>query len=486
MNKKTIRIAGWALGLSMVVAGIGVAALNGAKAPIEAKAAEGEATITATGGTNASDAVVIVDNQSTERDAIKVGTSKLGGNMKIIVPAGAKHLRFHAAAWNGVTGLSLNLTGATASPSSFALTADSGVASNSPFTLAYSASGFNDEDDYLFTTSLSGVDTETTITLTSSIAKRFVVWGATYDDIGDSPIASIALDKGTVKTDYYVGDSVSTVGVKAIATLENSSTADVTSDCTITVSPATVTAGLEKVTYSAIYTGSDGEHEIANLDVPITATPVVVTSLSEYGTIKKDFNQNEVFSLGAGKIQANKNNSTYERFGLEKEGVTVSIGGVDYTGKNYYLDSSDAGKAVVLGYAGCTLEYTIGTITVPDEPASGHYELVISESGLAAGSKYVIVNSKDNGAGNALSTTQNTNNRGVASVTISNEQIATITASVQEITLVDTSSTVSGTYGLQVGANQYLAAASSGSNHLKTTALDSNACFQITFSSKNC
>ena len=38
MNKKTIRIAGWALGLSMAIAGIGAAAINGVNAPFETKA----------------------------------------------------------------------------------------------------------------------------------------------------------------------------------------------------------------------------------------------------------------------------------------------------------------------------------------------------------------------------------------------------------------------------------------------------------------
>ena len=40
MNKKTLRIAGWALGLSMAVAGVGVAVGVSAKAPVEAKATD--------------------------------------------------------------------------------------------------------------------------------------------------------------------------------------------------------------------------------------------------------------------------------------------------------------------------------------------------------------------------------------------------------------------------------------------------------------
>lgn len=131
-----------------------------------------DATMTA--GTNGSSAVV--NNKS----AIKVGTSKAGGDMSITVPAGATTLHLYAAAWKGVSGLSLNLSGATVSPTSISLTADDGISSNSPFTLS------GDENDFEFDISLSNITAETTIKFTSSAAKRFVVWGATYES-GVSP-----------------------------------------------------------------------------------------------------------------------------------------------------------------------------------------------------------------------------------------------------------------------------------------------------------
>ena len=128
-----------------------------------------EATMTA--GTNGSACTV------NDVAGIKCGTSKAGGDMTITVGAGATKLSFYAAAWKGVTDLSLNLAadGVTFSPASVSLTADDGISNNTPFTLVGSAEAFK------FEVELTGVTAETTIAVTSSAAKRFVVWGASYE-----------------------------------------------------------------------------------------------------------------------------------------------------------------------------------------------------------------------------------------------------------------------------------------------------------------
>lgn len=128
-------------------------------------------------------------------DGIKCGTGKAGGDMTITVGAGATKLSFYAAAWKGVTGLSLNLAadGVTFSPASVSLTADDGISNNSPFTLAGSAEAFKFEVD------LTDITAETTIAVTSSAAKRFVVWGATYT-AGDGPAEPVI--------EYYVVGSM--------------------------------------------------------------------------------------------------------------------------------------------------------------------------------------------------------------------------------------------------------------------------------------
>ena len=131
------------------------------------------ADATMTAGTNGSSASVSVGGAS--HSAIKVGTSSKGGTMTITIPTNAKKLSLYAAAWKGVTNLSLNITPNTkVSPTSIALTANSGIANNSPFTFNGSA------DNYLSNIDLSSITTETTLTFTSSTTKRFVVWGAKY------------------------------------------------------------------------------------------------------------------------------------------------------------------------------------------------------------------------------------------------------------------------------------------------------------------
>ena len=93
------------------------------------------------------------------------------------------------------------------------------------------------------------------------------------------------------------------------------------------------------------------------------------------------------------------------------------------------------------------------------------YSLVTDASTLSAGDKIIFVNTTTNGTGYAMSTTQNGNNRGTASVTVSDKAISSIGSSVQEITL---EGDADGWY-FNTGAG-YLYAASNGSNHLKTQA----------------
>lgn len=109
----------------------------------------------------------------------------------------------------------------------------------------------------------------------------------------------------------------------------------------------------------------------------------------------------------------------------------------------------------------------------------GTYQLVTDASKLAVGDKIIIV-AKDSNY--ALSTTQNKNNRGQASITKStdtktNDTITTPSAAVQIITLEE--GTTTGTFAFNVGTG-YLYAASSSSNNLKTqTENDANGSWKI-------
>ena len=111
---------------------------------------------------------------------------------------------------------------------------------------------------------------------------------------------------------------------------------------------------------------------------------------------------------------------------------------------------------------------------------TAHYYLVTSTDQLVAGRKYLIVNTA---AGKALSTTQNSNNRGAVEVSINNGVIESIGSSVCELQLGNENN--HWTF-FDSSNNGYLYAASSGSNYLRTqTNNDANGRWTISIASNN-
>lgn len=102
------------------------------------------------------------------------------------------------------------------------------------------------------------------------------------------------------------------------------------------------------------------------------------------------------------------------------------------------------------------------TVTEAPTPGTGDFTLVTSARDLVAGREYIIATSKEDGECKAMSTTQNTNNRGITDVTVSNGTIAS-NDNVQIITLESDDKG----WNLNVG-NGYLYASASNSNYLKT------------------
>ena len=112
-----------------------------------------------------------------------------------------------------------------------------------------------------------------------------------------------------------------------------------------------------------------------------------------------------------------------------------------------------------------------GTAPEPDK-----WELVTNVSDLKAGDKIIIV-AKESDI--ALSTTQNSNNRGQVAITKNGSTIASPLGDDVQILLLE-SGTVSGTFAFNTGSG-YLYAASSSSNYLKTqTTNNANGSWEIT------
>ena len=170
--------------------------------------------------------------------------------------------------------------------------------------------------------------------------------------------------------------------------------------------------------------------------------------------------------------------------------ITVSVTSNDYV--YYTLDGTKPNAESTLYEGALTLKATATLKVVAidaDDYASAVVEqkftknaaasaasettLVTDASTLAVGDQIVIVASDYD---YALSTTQNSNNRGQASVTKDGDNVA-YSEDVQIITLEE--GKTAGTFAFNVGTG-YLYAASSGSNHLKTkVTLDENGSWAI-------
>ena len=124
----------------------------------------GNITLSTTGGSNATNCKVLISN--TEYNGIKAGTGSKVGAMMITVPANTKYLHLHVAAWNGENSSALAVTPEGYSEN-IALTSNSGISGNSPFTF----SGDPSTSDYYkvitFTTALEE-DTDLTFTATGT------------------------------------------------------------------------------------------------------------------------------------------------------------------------------------------------------------------------------------------------------------------------------------------------------------------------------
>lgn len=283
------KIIGATLAFAMMIGGaVGIFSAQEAKmvdATIDT--ANGYSAATMTAGTNGSTAVVTVGGN--DNDAIKVGSSSKGGDLSITIPSGATNLRFYAAAWKGVTGLSLNISktsgpeGASISAASVNLTADDGMTSNSPFTLS------GNESDFCFNLTLSGITSEAVYKFTTSTTKRFVMWSAqTKTDDNPPPVedsVSVSIDPTALNLDLYNAASGSltatatktgdaTLGLSAIS--DNESVATVSTATPVSGTAFTVTAHATGTAHITVKSTWD-ENETATCTVTVVnTTPRIV------------------------------------------------------------------------------------------------------------------------------------------------------------------------------------------------------------------
>ena len=213
--------------------------------------------VTFTAGTNGSSAKVIIN--STEYDAMKLGTGSKVGTMTFTIPVGTTKIHLHVAGWNGKN-TKFNISagnGVTLATTSITSTADAGISNNSPFTI--SSTSRVTSDYYKVIDINSGATTsETTITITTiSTGYRAVIWGVnaetsssgggdpvdptiTFFD-GEYTVGGAALNLSTLLTTNSTGAvtySVTNAGTTGATVNGNSFTATAAGTCTVHASQA--------------------------------------------------------------------------------------------------------------------------------------------------------------------------------------------------------------------------------------------------------
>lgn len=341
---------------------------------VTAKPQQSEFDATMTPGSNSMACTV------SGEDGVKVGTSKAAGSMTISVGAGATRLSFYAAGWNG-TSTVINLTGATCGTSSFSLTADSGISGSGS---AYTLSGT--ESDYYFETTLSGITSDTDITVSAST--RFALWKAKYYTTAVEPVypTSISLEVGSSSvaiggtTSVEVSYTPSDTNVKNVTFSSNAaSVATVSSEGIITG----VTAGSARITATAEAANSGS----VSAYVDITVTAIAVTGVSVSPTSASlTVDQTQQLTATIAPSNATNKNVTWES-------DATSVASVSSSG--LVTAKAEGTATITVKSAADNTKKATATITVT---ASG------GGSGGSTGSEYTVVFKTGSGDGTNMST----------------------------------------------------------------------------------
>ena len=327
---------------------------------------EGDAypiTLSTAGGTGAYDAVI------NGKSGLKIGTGSAGGSASLSIGKNAYAVTFRAAAWTGINNLSLDVSGVSnPSPASVELTPDTGATGNSPFTLA------GKEKTYLCTVYFDIVASNTNLVLTTSIAKRFVIWDATYY-IGEAPAEQldapvISISGSTVSWENVANNSGYRYSLKQ-SDVEKAA-GDLAKDVT---SVDLSTLDLENGTYDVtVVTKGDGKDYAASDDSNVVqlvvnvpevfpdGTPHTITLSTEGGTHASEVTVNTKAGIKAGKTEeagaiklkvgAGASALTARISGWFGKATTISATGLEVTPSEVALTSDN-------GISGGASDYTL-------------------------------------------------------------------------------------------------------------------------------
>jgi hypothetical protein len=153
---------------------------------------------------------------------------------------------------------------------------------------------------------------------------------------------------------------------------------------------------------------------------------------------------------------------------LDTSGIVVTATWNDGTTSNVTASCSYSPTSLVsAGTQTITVSYggKTTTFTVTVNALGSTYTLITSASSLIAGDQYIIVNKGTAGDAVAMSTTQNTSNRGQADVTVLSDFTVDAASNIEQLTLSGTT----GAYQFITTTNGYLGTSSSTSSNVLLT-----------------
>ena len=300
----------------------------------------GNITLSTNGGTSASTCKVIINE--TQYNGIKAGTSSKAGAMIVSVPSGTKYLHMHLVGWNGES-VTLTVTPEGYSDE-IALTSNSGISNNSPFTF----NGYpNSTDYYKVITFTNALTADTDLTFTATSGKRFVVFGVTSEEDSSSITPSITANNVEIaynatsgSIEYTVNNPVAGGNVTANVTSDWLSLGTVGSSIPFTCTTNNLSVN-RSTSVTLTYTYNTSQTVTKNVTVTQSGNPNVINNISDItangtytvqGTIVAKSSRGFIVGDGTGYIyyyNQSYDQSQYAIGDLVKlSGSVVAYGGV--------------------------------------------------------------------------------------------------------------------------------------------------------------
>jgi hypothetical protein len=384
-------------------------------------------------------------------------------------------------------------TGVTVSPATeISINSNSGIASNSPFTLA---EGSDPKTDAYYAVSLSGNTESVALTISATSGKRFVLFGVNQEGGIVPELQSIEI-KGdlTTKTGYKAGDALDLEGLTVEATYSLGGVAqtpvDITNDPELELTYDPLVENQTSVTITANYKGQTDDITITDLEAVASADPKIYVQPSltvnfgsvEVGDAVPAAKTITISLTNVAAVTATLGGTNPEAFSVSKtEGIvsgdeiTISLLANTDAAASYSATIAISDGAEGAADKTVNLSFEV-TEPVVEDDVTGTWTLVTNATTIAAGKKVIIAQYVNaDGAINTMAG-QATNNRSVIASTVAGTTL-TPAVGTKVMTLANAGS---GHFYLKTSDGEYLYNASSSTkSYLRTKAEDEDASWTI-------